>query len=135
MSTFVWREEYNVGIDLVDRQHRRLAGLLLELDGALRDGHGPGGAEDVLPDLVAYTQTHFRDEEALMETAGFPELADHRSRHAMIAERVRQYRDRVQQEDPGAAVELCRYLQGWLVRHVCETDRRFGDFLREQGRR
>ncbi len=32
-----------------------------------------------------------------------------------------------------AALELKTYLKNWLIKHIGETDKRFGTFLNEQG--
>ena len=58
MSFFEWKDDYSVGIDKIDKQHRKLVGYLNELYESMKAGKGKGTLGAVLKGLVEYTKNH-----------------------------------------------------------------------------
>lgn len=134
MAHFEWNEAYSVNIQEIDNQHRRLVELLNELyDGILNGTNALGAAQDVLADLVAYAEEHFATEEKLMEEYEFPGYEEHRSKHDAIKVRITGYVQRIKTGKPMVAIELARYLEGWLGKHICETDMLYSAYLTSRG--
>ena len=71
MDTFVWDQNFVTGLPEVDEQHHALVDLFNELSRSLflSDASREVVLNDTFDRLVAYTQYHFRDEEALMPRA------------------------------------------------------------------
>lgn len=98
------------------------------------EGSGKEYLNDALAELANYTQTHFEDEEELMEEAGYPELDQHREQHeafkANLAQLVLDFRE----GEPLVQVKLMRQLKHWLDEHITHETRgpdyRLGRFLR-----
>ena len=69
MANFItWDSSYEVGIEIVDKQHRHLVDLTNELYNACigeRDELDQK-FKDVMKELVEYVMVHFRDEEKIM---------------------------------------------------------------------
>jgi hemerythrin len=77
-----WLKEYELGIDAIDNQHKRIVEYINELEKA----HGLGNEgyiTFVLDGLVDYTLTHFQFEEGMQEKAGYPFLKAHKRIHAI----------------------------------------------------
>jgi hemerythrin-like metal-binding protein len=66
---FAWDQSFAVGIPHVDAQHKQLFGIVNELHQAMKSGQSKSVVGQTLEKLVAYTVTHFKDEEALMRRA------------------------------------------------------------------
>ena len=60
-----WSDEFSVGVEKIDRDHKRLLALLNELHDALEAGERPEVTGKVLDGLVLYVGYHFAHEEAL----------------------------------------------------------------------
>jgi hemerythrin-like metal-binding protein len=78
--------------------------------------------------LFEYARFHFREEENLMETVGYPhnELESHRRLHGEFVERLEGLQS-------AKTTELMDYFREWLLRHIIAVDARIGHFLREKG--
>lgn len=72
----LWTDDLNTGIDVIDRQHRRIVDYIndLELAKAKQDREAVG---KVLDELVDYTLSHFAFEESLQEEAGYKYCKPH----------------------------------------------------------
>ena len=58
MSTdlFQWSDDFNVGIQEVDEQHKVLVSLLNQLHEAIREHHGKATSREILNRLAEYTR-------------------------------------------------------------------------------
>jgi hemerythrin len=132
MAIFVWKEEYRVDEARIDSQHKRLFEIAGRLHEAMRAGEGRGAMAPILDELIAYTRTHFGMEESLMRANGYPGFAAHRAEHEGLTERVLEFRRQFGEGRVALTVEMLHFLRDWLVRHIGESDRRFGGWLRER---
>jgi hemerythrin len=125
-------DRYLVGIDQVDAEHRKLFDIAAAVHDALgqSDGSAMDAARAAVEDLMAYVDTHFANEEALMEAAGYPRLAEHRELHRRLVTQVRDMWMRVELEQSCAPLDLSRFLHTWLTRHIEVDDRSFGRFVK-----
>jgi hemerythrin-like metal-binding protein len=124
MGKMVWKDEYSVGNELLDAQHRGLLDLVNRLD-------GDEPLDRVLKELAGYADTHFRDEERLIEAAGFPDLAQQKTQHnafrAWLDHNLNSYRS-------GGAASVARrdlyaYLSVWIANHLMVYDAAFKPWL------
>ena len=120
-------------IEQFDKQHQTLFHMVNQLHQAMSEGHGKDVVGRVLQQLIDYTATHFRSEEALMEKHGFPGLAAHRSDHKALVEQVLKFQKEFQAGKPGVATTLMPFLQKWLREHIMQTDRKYSEFLNQKG--
>ena len=120
-----WQESYSVGHPVLDRQHRFVIDAVNELYGLLRNGETPVVLKDVLERLDRYTRTHFTFEEKLLESAGYPDLDNHRALH-------QEMRDKSWRGSLGAesAEEIFGYLKEWWLNHILRHDMEYARFLR-----
>lgn len=123
-----------VGIEQVDREHRRL----FEIAGRVHDNlamdnaTATSAAQTAVAELLDYTETHFASEERLMEAAGFPELEAHRQLHRNLIAQARDMEMRAEIGDRHMPVELNRFIYTWLVEHIMANDKKFGEFVAAQ---
>lgn len=124
-------DDFLVGVGKVDDEHRQL----FEIAGRVYDHlNDPGaGAIDAaraaVTELIRYTETHFGSEEAQMEAAGYPALEEHKTLHRHLLAQVRDMEIRLEMGERYAPVELSHFLYNWLVQHIRNQDRKFGEFV------
>lgn len=123
-TTFVWDDNFITDLDAVDGQHHALVDLFNELSGALFHGQDNDVLlEDIYRRLLAYTEYHFAEEEALMLQHGLDErhMQPHRHLHQQFVEQVALlWRQRKQMADPGTT--LVGFLTSWLGLHILGID-------------
>lgn len=124
-------KKYMVGIEQVDHEHEQLFAIAARTYDSLSSGDAAARAmiRDAVTELVDYTATHFASEEGLMAAAGYPELEAHRDQHEHLMARARDMEMRVEIDDPAVAVDLTHFLYRWLVDHIENSDRKFGEFV------
>ena len=124
-----WSEKFNLGIDVIDNQHRQI----LDYINALEKIRATGAREqikDVFDDLIDYTQSHFSFEENLLAQVNYQFLPSHRSIHELFVKRLKDY---LQRFDNGESVEddLHRLLSKWLINHIQHDDQDYIDAVRD----
>ncbi len=135
MPAITWDQKLEVGIEVVDKQHRRWIGLFNDLIAALEAGNEEKVVRETVESLLEYTNYHFKTEEALMERAGYDEveLGFHRREHRVFTDQIVIFRDRLAYGFQKVTPEVVDYMRGWLVTHVTATDRGYITSIQDAG--
>ena len=128
-----WKDEYSVGIDSIDRQHKKLIVLINSLQTAINYSAGSEYEQEALDELVDYTKTHFGYEEELMEKNGYPDFTTHRAEHELMISRVEQVIDEYRRNPESAMQNAVDFLRDWLINHINGTDKQYSKFLIDRG--
>lgn len=128
-----WSDEFSVGIQEIDEQHKVLVGLLNQLHKAIREHHGRATSREILGRLAEYTRTHFLLEESLMRLTHYPGLEIHKQQHQDLMHQVEALQHKVDTENVAISFELLHFLRNWLVQHINDSDKRFGAHFRKAG--
>lgn len=128
-NLFAWCQSFSIGDAFVDAQHKHLFSILFRLHRSLDGGDAHALVEKTLNELIDYTQQHFRDEEALMESVQYPGLANHKALHDELINKVEDMMEEFQDGEPVLTIELLIFLKEWLVTHIAEEDAKIGRFL------
>jgi len=128
-----WKDEYSVGIESIDLQHKKLLGLINSLQTAVNYKTGEAFEREALDELVDYTKTHFKFEEDMMERNGYPDFTIHRAEHERMIARVEEVLKQYQQDQDTAMQNAIDFLQEWLINHINGTDKQYSSFLIDKG--
>jgi len=128
-----WKSDYNIGIESIDNQHRKLVNLINNLQTAIDYSTGERFEREALDALVDYTRTHFKYEEDLMEQNGYPEFASHRAEHERMIAKVEQLLESYLDDQDNALQDANAFLKGWLINHINGTDKQYSQFLIGKG--
>lgn len=127
-NKIVWDKSFETGIDEVDAQHQRL----VEIINSLAEGISHASMKDlqgILSELKEYAQYHFRTEEKIMETSGYPGLEDHKAEHSAFVDQILLFDLDVILASEGLAWDMFHFLRGWLTNHILVVDRQFSTSL------
>ena len=91
MALIEWTDEFNLGIESVDAQHKHLVDIVNKFDEAMRKGKGSRMMGEILNDLVGYTTEHFSDEEKIMAEAEYEGLKKHQAQHRQLLQKVERF--------------------------------------------
>jgi hemerythrin-like metal-binding protein len=132
MEKAFWRDEYSVGVDQFDRQHRHLFEII---DKLYAHTHTPSDLKLVsqaLKEMLDYAKEHFTDEEKLMQQYAYPELESQKKQHAYFlkttAELIAYPPDR---KEEGAG-EIAEFLNIWWVIHILKWDMKYKEFFKQK---
>lgn len=135
MALLTWSSRYSVDVESMDKQHTVLFGFLNDLHDAMMKGHANKITGDLLGKLLDYTRKHFSAEEAIMASARYPDLAQHRIKHRDLVMQVEDFAARFQRGETALSVQLLNFLRDWLTNHIQNEDQKYGPWVNEHGKR
>ncbi|CCO24452.1 bacteriohemerythrin [Maridesulfovibrio hydrothermalis] len=111
----------HTGIGIIDSQHQMFFTLLKKIkDHNFKQN--PDGLSDIIDELHLYTLFHFETEEKLLEEYNAPEIEKHKKMHAMMADKIEEYRLHIMTDSCILTEEISIFLENWLVDHIQNTD-------------
>ncbi len=128
-----WDDSLSVGIAVIDEDHKKLLGLINNLQTAAHYHTGEAFERQALDELVNYTKFHFQREEGLMRERGYAELEGHKAQHAAMIAEVGQVLQAYETDRERTIDNLCQYLKQWLIKHIGGTDQLYAPYLRSKG--
>jgi hemerythrin len=84
---------------------------------------------DIIEQLIDYTQSHFGFEEEMLEEAGYKFLKPHKKVHELFIRRVTDFTMRAAKGED-IVDELHSMLSKWLVNHIANEDRDYADAVK-----
>lgn len=124
----LWKEEYRVGIDKIDEQHRQLFDKieeLLEIAKSKDKNSNQQKCMEIIDFLVSYTVFHFDTEEALQREKKYVSYAQHIKIHMDFKNTVQSYKEMLGRDFSAKNLKsFIGTMLAWLVNHVCVCDRK-----------
>lgn len=116
-----WSDDYNIGVESLDRQHRMLFTRANNFEAALHEGRGASVYDVLLRTLGQYIQYHFGVEDRCMQRYHCPVAQQHRDAHATFTARFAAFQQRYAEHgfDDGEACTLMTLIDAWLADHIC----------------
>jgi hemerythrin-like metal-binding protein len=133
MALMTWRNQYSVGVETLDDQHKSLMKALNELHAASMRGQAQKVAGPLLSQLVSLASGHFSAEEKLMESIKFPGLALHRAKHKELAGMIAEFFTRHEKGDTTVYTQLLYFMRDWQTKHMQTEDQDYAGWLRAHG--
>jgi hemerythrin len=122
----MWKDEYALGIQEIDNQHKSLLEFITEFEKAVE---GRAHWNTVLP-LIArvseFVKFHFAVEESLMQMVAYPRFVAHRAEHLFITAQFAFLEQRVRRQEMNA--ELLPLVHACLFRHSIDSDQPFAAY-------
>jgi hemerythrin len=128
-----WTPALKIGHDVIDSQHIELFSLFDAFVDGCAKGQGKGSVVELYQSLKDYVEKHFRDEEALMVSSGYPGLDKQKRDHQNFQRQLSELGNTITKQGVSLMelVQMNKLLVNWLVNHVQDVDQKFGEYLRE----
>ena len=124
----LWKEEYKVGIDKIDEQHRQLFDKIEQLLEIAKSGDKRSNQQkcmEIIDFLVDYTVFHFNTEEALQRERKYVSYAQHVKIYTEFKNTVQAYKELLGKDFTAKTLKsFIGTMLAWLVNHVCVCDRK-----------
>ena len=119
-----WKDEYTIGIEPIDEQHKSLFQIAGDFRAVLDDGKGEQTYELLLGTLDTYTRVHFGIEEQCMSQHRCPVDEKNKNAHAELIETLSGFQNRYYASgyNHADASRLVDTLEQWLANHICRID-------------
>jgi len=125
MYSMQWSEEFAVGVESIDRDHRVLFELLNDLHSSVLRGETNSLTAEKLVRLVQLTQEHFGTEERLMAESGYPKLKEHCRSHRALTKKVNTMMAGMERNQSVMNLPALNFLHEWVTQHTLKEDRAY----------
>ena len=129
MSLIEWTEEFSVGIDEIDRQHRKWISIVNELHDSIIEKRGMNSLKELIGEMEEYTDFHFSAEEEMLQKAGWPELDRHKRIHFSFKQQVTQLKRDISSGEMVLRSQVMSVIKNWLTDHILKEDREYSEFI------
>lgn len=133
VSFMPWSDEFVLGIESIDTQHRWLVEATNRLYDQIESQHPDTKVVgEILEGLVDYTMNHFILEEDLFNRLGYPETETHKREHDSFTNQAMKL---LLDFDGGEPVteDTMEFLKAWLIHHILRVDKAYVPFLKANG--
>lgn len=121
-------EEYLVGVEMIDREHKRLFALVEQADRLVKEwsaGDSYDGFVSILKELKSYTEVHFADEESYMRSIQYEGYEAQKRAHEAFVSRLEEFDlEKVEENPREYLTTLIEFLLGWLINHILHVDKK-----------
>jgi hemerythrin len=130
-----WRQDLEIGIDVIDNQHKALVESMNKLLEACAAGRAKEEVEKTLAFLSDYVVTHFEYEQEYQKKHGYPRYEEHLKLHQFFLQEVQELKDRFEKE--GATlhftVSFNKKIVDWFINHIGKADRDYAMYVKSLG--
>jgi hemerythrin len=129
-----WSDEYLIGIDKIDEQHKEFFAKVHRVYEACLESEGENVVQETLDFLKNYAIEHFRSEEAFMREYEYPDVEEHSKLHAEFLDEYTKLSDEF--SDLGTSQVLADNIvdtvQNWLIEHIADADRYYATHVKSR---
>lgn len=131
MTVLAWDPiKFDVGVAKMNAEHQVLVALMNGIHDRATAGAGKAELEGLFQKLAQATVSHFADEEAYMQSIGFPELKTHKAIHARLLADFTAHKAKFDAGDGKVDKAFFDFLSLWLRSHICHLDTRYSAHAR-----
>ena len=127
-----WTQEFSVGVEEIDSQHKELFDRINNLDSAMKQGRAKEEVVRLIEFLNKYVIVHFGAEEKYMTDHGYAGYALHKTKHDWFKKEFSDIRTKLDSEGitPDLIMLSNNLLITWFSSHVRSIDMMLGSFLK-----
>ena len=133
MELLSWNENYSLGIQEIDNQHKQLIELVNELYTAMMTKKTKDSLQKVLEGLVNYTINHFNTEETYFRKFNYSSTIAHVEEHQLFVAKVLEFQNSFNEGKTTVSMEILSFLRDWIVQHILGSDRQFISLFIQNG--
>lgn len=128
-----WSDDYLLGIDEIDLQHKKLVSYANELyDVAFAGGEKyKEKMQVVLKNLTDYTLYHFAAEEEFMKKHGYLGVAAHKMAHDSFINEVSNQVKLLSVDNSESGMKFYSFVANWVLTHIAKADKIWAKFVIE----
>ena len=132
MEPITWNDDFKVGVEQLDEQHRQLIQILNRLISKPQATTGSETISELLNDMMNYSKTHFETEENFLRQCNYPHLDEQIAQHRAFRKKNVDFCTATMQKDKTVPKEILHYLHDWWMNHILKSDMKYKPFLNKQ---
>lgn len=125
-TKFEWRDEFNIGVDIIDKEHQRLFKIINKLFLFKEEGKDDQWTcQEGIKFFKGHAMKHFVEEEEYMKSIGYPGLEQHKIIHNGFKQNTLPALEQELERTnfaPDAVDHFLGVCAGWLIGHTMTED-------------
>lgn len=130
MELIKWTNEYSVGVEEIDNQHKGLIILINELFTLMSEGKAKSKLNEIFDHLTNYTKIHFKTEEIMLYKFAYKDLDSHKQEHKNFIEKLKDFKKEFETGKVTISIEILNFLKNWLINHICISDKNYSSYIK-----
>ncbi len=130
-TPIVWSNDFSIGDDEIDSQHKRIIDLLNQLIDSKDLLSDPQGLGELLNSLMAYSREHLEYEEKLLKKINYPQFDEHQKFHQKYLAFVSELCVDHFTNGTSSLDQVNRFLKYWWEDHILIEDMQYKPFLKD----
>ena len=129
-----WDGSYNLGIELIDNQHKELVRLINLLFNACLTGNETLETtfKDSMSRMVDYVRYHFTAEQDLLMRVNYPNFNEHKKQHEVLIKNILEASKEHSSGKKFVPHNFVRTLKDWVLGHIAVSDKAYAAYVHEQ---
>jgi hemerythrin len=123
----VWKDEYAVGVELIDAQHQRLFEIGNSAYKLLKDDFCTDKYDrivQIIEELRQYTKFHFKSEEEYMMKINYRKYFSQKVEHDDFINKINAVNLDIVDENPEKYLEdILAFIFNWILDHILQKDK------------
>lgn len=128
---FEWKEEYAIGIEKIDEQHKKIFEIAGRAYSLLKNDFYLDKYDkivEILGELRDYTIFHFESEEKYMLEIGYKRFFSQKVEHDAFVEKIKNVDlDKIDENQDAYIMEIIELITGWLTEHILIKDKQINE--------
>jgi len=135
----LWKDQYKIGVDLIDKQHqelfKRLNNFLIIIRNDQPLEEKMVQVEETFGFMGEYVDVHFKSEEALQKKVKYPGYEAHHKIHEKFKQDIVAFKKEFEKDkyNEDLIMEFSGRLLTWLINHVTGEDQNIAKYVPEGG--
>lgn len=124
-TQFVWRDELNIGVDTIDKEHQRLFKIINKMFAFREDKNSQWACQEGVKFFKGHAVKHFADEEAYMMSINYEGIEQHKLVHKEFRENTLPALEQELEQTDYSQDAMDHFLgvcAGWLIGHTLTED-------------
>jgi len=129
VKRIVWDESFSVGVEVLDKQHKQIVGIINRLIDEPKEGFNLDEVAKILDELTKFAHYHFKIEEQLLAEHGYPDLQTQQDEHKEFRIELANLCMDSMKNHTIIPINVLLYLKEWWTDHILVKDMKYRPFL------
>ncbi|MDD7793182.1 bacteriohemerythrin [Clostridium sp. 'White wine YQ'] len=126
---FEWKKEYEVGIEKIDGEHKKLFDIANKGYDLLKNDLYLDKYDrimDIIHELKDYAQFHFSAEEDYLKSIGYKKLFTHKMEHDYFIDKISSVDlSKIDSNQDKYITEILDFMVQWIKEHILDKDKEY----------
>lgn len=131
MEPIVWKNEYCIGVEEIDKQHMDFVKLINRFMVLFSSGGHITLQDRLLLEILKYAEYHFVSEENIMLFYRYPDIDIQKKEHTILVKFLKSKYSGLKEGSVNGN-NLIRFLINWFMHHTQKEDRKIARYILEK---